>query len=400
VVLSTHAAGNLCNSYFDFKNGVDKDTADDRTLVDRTVPADHVLYVFSALFALAGLLFGYLAWFNASHYYAFVAAPAILLALAYTANPFNLKRIGLGDVVIFACFGPLLMLSVYMTLAGPAMNAQGCLTVLALSLPVGLLTDAILHANNTRDVEADRAAGVFTVAQALGPEGCEKFYLSLLGGGYSVALALIPVFSWRCGLVLCAAPWATYIVRLFQAGILEELPQRTAQHNLLFVVLLTGSIVPPMFFARFLLACLFYLGGIQNLIMWNYTTQLVHERLSHIVKVSLGVSNAALGVAAAAQLVASVFFILGYHTRFCAQFLLVWLVPVTFVMHDLWTIEGEEYGSGGGGSAHFSKVIKRTVPTFPTEFDNEFVHFFKNVGMIGGLAIYLEMGGGLPGGVI
>ena len=66
VVLSTHAAGNLCNSYFDFRNGVDKDTADDRTLVDRTVPADHVFYVFCSFFMLSGGLFGYLAWFNAS----------------------------------------------------------------------------------------------------------------------------------------------------------------------------------------------------------------------------------------------------------------------------------------------------------------------------------------------
>jgi hypothetical protein len=35
---------------------------------------------------------------------------------------------------------------------------------------------------------------------------------------------------------------------------------------------------------------------------------------------------------------------------------------------------------------------KRNVANFPTEFDNEFVHFFKNVGMIGGLVLYLEMG--------
>ena len=32
------------------------------------------------------------------------------------------------------------------------------------------------------------------------------------------------------------------------------------------------------------------------------------------------------------------------------------------------------------------------VSIFPTEFDNEFVHFFKNVGMIGGLVLYLEIG--------
>lgn len=39
-----------------------------------------------------------------------------------------------------------------------------------------------------------------------------------------------------------------------------------------------------------------------------------------------------------------------------------------------------------------SKVVAdRIIPNFPSEFDNEFVHFFKNVGMIGGLVMYLEM---------
>ena len=33
------------------------------------------------------------------------------------------------------------------------------------SVPVGLLTVAILHANDHRDVDADRAAGVTTLAQ-------------------------------------------------------------------------------------------------------------------------------------------------------------------------------------------------------------------------------------------
>jgi hypothetical protein len=112
---------------------------------------------------------------------------------------------------------------------------------------------------------------------------------------------------------------------------------------------------------------------------------------------------------------------------------------VTFIMHDLWTIEGDEYGSGGGGSRHFTKVssfdladctqlsVSRvTVPnrnvlnqrwyhaasqTFRRSLTTSLCIFsrnphpdptpnltqspWKNVGMIGGLAIYLEMGGGL-----
>jgi hypothetical protein len=34
------------------------------------------------------------------------------------------------------------------------------------------------------------------------------------------------------------------------------------------------------------------------------------------------------------------------------------------------------------------------VATFLTEFDNEFVHFFKNVQIMGGLVMYLELSDG------
>ena len=34
--------------------------------------------------------------------------------------------------------------------------------------------------------------------------------------------------------------------------------------------------------------------------------------------------------------------------------------------------------------------MDRAVPTFPFVFDNEFVHFFKNVGMMGGLMLFLN----------
>jgi hypothetical protein len=49
-------------------------------------------------------------------------------------------------------------------------------------------------------------------------------------------------------------------------------------------------------------------------------------------------------------------------------------------------------GTGGGhpASRHYPQIVSKALPNFPTEFDNEFVHFFKNVGMIGGLVLYLE----------
>ena len=49
-------------------------------------------------------------------------------------------------------------------------------------------------------------------------------------------------------------------------------------------------------------------------------------------------------------------------------------------------------GKGKSKGASFPDFADRGVAIFPTEFDNEFVHFFKNVGMIGGLVLFLELG--------
>tara|TARA_B100000795_G_scaffold44426_1_gene29166 strand:- start:413 stop:670 length:258 start_codon:yes stop_codon:yes gene_type:complete len=80
------------------------------------------------------------------------------------------------------------------------------------------------------------------------------------------------------------------------------------------------------------------------------------------------------------------------HAHFCCQLLLLWIVPITFTVHDLWTIEFDHPAHVVSKSIIFPKFADRKVANFPTEFDNEFVHFFKNVGMIGGLVLYLQGG--------
>ena len=72
-----------------------------------------------------------------------------------------------------------------------------------------------------------------------------------------------------------------------------------------------------------------------------------------------------------------------------AKLLLAILIGFTFFVHDIWTIEDEEpvcalsrtkeeHGPEQGSPT----IASRRLPNFPTEFDNEFVHFFKNVGMV------------------
>ena len=136
----------------------------------------------------------------------------------------------------------------------------------------------------------------------------------------------------------------------------------------------------------------------------------------------------ALAASITLQLGSSVLFMIGVQTRAMAMLMLLFLLPITFMVHDLWTITEDVYlqgftvskkgirsdriestagavtagaasaaGDGGeeneaGGQAQATFSVSRRVPTFATLFDNEFVHFFKNIGMIGGLVLFLEAG--------
>jgi 1,4-dihydroxy-2-naphthoate octaprenyltransferase len=89
-------------------------------------------------------------------------AAGALLSFFYTSPPFHLKCRALGDVVIYLCFGPLLTQFTALLLLAPSSLPPSFLHVC--HLPVGLLTEGILHANNTRDITMDKKSGTVTLA--------------------------------------------------------------------------------------------------------------------------------------------------------------------------------------------------------------------------------------------
>ena len=157
---------------------------------------------------------------------------------------------------------------------------------------------------------------------------------------------------------------------------------------------------PQVFFARAMLGCLFTLGGFNNILQWRYTVRLLAQKLRNLVgfETPPALHAAMLAGAVVLQLACSTLFILGIEAELNAKLLLAWLAAVTLVMHDFWTVGWND------GPAPATLVLPalsaapsawpcQALPTFPTQFDSEFVHFFKNVGMGGGLALFLAMSG-------
>lgn len=266
-VLCLHAAGNLTNTYYDFTSGVDKpETADDRALVDKTVTTKTVFNSAIALFAVAAASISHLA-LNADpsifQQSVVLVVAAFAMTFFYTANPLSLKGKGLGDLVIFLMFGPMLV-------SGVSLACQGSISqdLIFLSLPIGLLTVAILNANNARDVEDDRDAGLSTVAMWLGKTGAYCYHSTLMLASYALvvykAVADDNCMMW---MPLLCVPWALYVSRRFHAGLFHELPQRIAQHNLMFGTLLVSAVSDRAFFVRVLLCNLYYLVSVLGVLL-------------------------------------------------------------------------------------------------------------------------------------
>ena len=121
--------------------------------------------------------------------------------------------------------------------------------MILVSLPIGSLVAAILHANNIRDIELDRRAGKVTLATLLGRRGANIEYLGLVAGAYvatAVLIAARPQF-WPVALVVLSAPAAFGLVRLvFSAAegrALNVALRKTAGLHLRFGLLMTAGLL-------------------------------------------------------------------------------------------------------------------------------------------------------------
>jgi len=177
-------AGNLSNTYFDWKQGCDTDKmkGGDRTLVDKVV-SPSLLLVLSVLSAIAAVAVA--APFLSNVDTQRVFGLGMLLTFGYTAPPLKLKYRALGDAVIIACFGPLLMQFVSLVNTG-TFNP----TVTLFSIPISLITELILHANNTRDIKSDKESGCTTLAVLIGLSASKIVFKLFLFSAY-VAIATI-----------------------------------------------------------------------------------------------------------------------------------------------------------------------------------------------------------------
>ena len=168
--LLLQVGANLVNDYADFESGAD--TAErlgpPRAAQQGWLSAAQLRAgAFTALALAAGLGLALVA--RGGWPLAGLGALALVCAWAYTGGP-RLGYRGLGDLLVFAFFGPVAVVGTTFVQAGSAP-----LVAFAAALPVGLLASLLLAVNNLRDHAGDARAGKRTIAVRLGEPAARRY---------------------------------------------------------------------------------------------------------------------------------------------------------------------------------------------------------------------------------
>ncbi|KAJ9575049.1 hypothetical protein L9F63_007784, partial [Diploptera punctata] len=103
------------------------------------------------------------------------------------------------------------------------------------AIPLALNTEAILHSNNTRDMESDRHAGIVTLAILIGRTASHVLYAFLLFSPYILFVVLGLRHTIWFLLPLVTLPEAFRIEKEFRSHeTIQKVPKKTAKLNLFF----------------------------------------------------------------------------------------------------------------------------------------------------------------------
>lgn len=183
---------NYANDYSDGIKGTDEDRVGPLRLVGSGVasPRSVKLAAFACfgLAMLAGLLLVFLAnqwWFLA------IGLSTVFAAWGYTGGKRPYGYMGLGDIFVFVYFGLVATLGTLYTQSSELTTAGW-----VFAIAIGLISCALLMANNVRDIPTDIEAGKLTLAVRLGDKWARRAYAIEM----VVALALT-------GILLKDNPW-------------------------------------------------------------------------------------------------------------------------------------------------------------------------------------------------
>lgn len=184
--LLAQVSSNFANEYYDYAHGIDRAGRQGprRGVTEGDISPRAMKHAAFATLGAAATVGCILVWLY-GQWWMYPAGILIALgALAYSAGPWPLSRIGLGEVAVILFFG-IVPVSLTYYLLTSAFSA----VIFAASLGIGLMGANVLLVNNYRDRPDDTAVGKRTLAVRFGA----KFALGLyIVNGFAAAALTLP----------------------------------------------------------------------------------------------------------------------------------------------------------------------------------------------------------------
>ncbi len=162
--VSLQAAANFFNTYGDYVSGVDSKASafSCPELVTQTMKPESIQLA-GTIMVLLAFFIGTILSLLCGWYIFLFGIIGLAGAFFYTMGWYPYKYIGLGLPFVFFLMGPLMVMPSYYIQSGKI-----DIYSLWVSIPIAFLVTAIMHANDLRDINYDRDAGIYTVALSLG----------------------------------------------------------------------------------------------------------------------------------------------------------------------------------------------------------------------------------------
>ena len=241
-----HVAGNVWSDYNDYKKSVDReDTTGATTLTSGMFQPHEIRNLAIGVFVVAAI--------GGVGLVLLTGLPLLWIGLAGAAltllSPV-LKYNALGDLDLLLTFA-------FLPTIGTAFVTTGAIdwSVLLIALPVGLITDGILHSNNTRDMVPDKRAEIKTLAMGLGAKASAVMYSFevLFPFVWVIVCVAMKLMPWPVLAALVAFPIALGCSKTMMkspeegAELILDLDQKTAQLQMVFSLLLSIAFVISKF---------------------------------------------------------------------------------------------------------------------------------------------------------
>lgn len=240
-------AANLINEYSDYRRGADElKQAGQGMAIKQNILSPESIRNGAILTTVAGCLIGLYLLSQSGNLLWVIGIGGVLVAITYTAGPFPLAYNGLGEIAVAIFMGPAVVVGAYYVMY-PSVTTARIWELCLISLPIAFMVAAILHANNIRDMEADRAVNKRTLAVIFGIRFARTEYIFLVIGTYVAQgiLVLAGVMPVTTLVTLVTLPEALKLIKIYNTSrevpLMHQAQGRTAKlHGQIGLLIVIG----------------------------------------------------------------------------------------------------------------------------------------------------------------